>query len=80
MSDTCVTDNLHPTQRLQSDADTLEPSGQTSAEFGDIDNSQNSIDGMGAIKFTDEKDCGFFGMRLATSQFECETEIFRAFV
>ncbi|CDM33122.1 Zn(2)-C6 fungal-type DNA-binding domain [Penicillium roqueforti FM164] len=61
MSDTCVTDNLHPTQRLQSDADTLEPSGQTSAEFGDIDNSQNSIDGMGAIKFTDEKDCGFFG-------------------
>lgn len=32
------------------------------AEFGEIDASENSIDGMGAINFTDEEDCGFFGM------------------
>lgn len=32
------------------------------AEFGEIDLSENSIDGMGAINFTDEEDCGFFGM------------------
>lgn len=31
------------------------------AEFGEIDVSENPIDGMGAINFTDEEDCGFFG-------------------
>ncbi|KAJ5752333.1 transcriptional regulatory protein GAL4 [Penicillium odoratum] len=31
------------------------------AEFGEIDASENSIDGMGAINFADEEDCGFFG-------------------
>lgn len=31
------------------------------AEYGEIDASENSIDGMGAINFTDEEDCGFFG-------------------
>ncbi|KAL2216905.1 fungal-specific transcription factor domain-containing protein [Thermoascus aurantiacus ATCC 26904] len=31
------------------------------AEMGEVDTSENSIDGMGAIKFTDEEDCGFFG-------------------
>ncbi|KAJ5127534.1 transcriptional regulatory protein GAL4 [Penicillium atrosanguineum] len=31
------------------------------AEFGEIDISENPIDGMGAINFTDEEDCGFFG-------------------
>jgi len=30
--------------------------------MGEVDTSENSIDGMGAIKFTDEEDCGFFGM------------------
>lgn len=32
------------------------------AELGKIDISENSIDGMGAMKFTNEEDCGFFGM------------------
>ncbi|KAJ5921542.1 transcriptional regulatory protein GAL4 [Penicillium verhagenii] len=31
------------------------------AEFGEIDASENSIDGMGAINFAEEEDCGFFG-------------------
>ncbi|KAL1963182.1 hypothetical protein VTN77DRAFT_8615 [Rasamsonia byssochlamydoides] len=30
-------------------------------EIGEVDNSENSIDGMAAINFTDEEDCGFFG-------------------
>lgn len=35
---------------------------QGRAEFGEVDVSENPIDGMGAINFTDEEDCGFFGM------------------
>lgn len=35
---------------------------QDRAEFGEIDVSENPIDGMGAINFTDEEDCGFFGI------------------
>ncbi|KAJ5677468.1 transcriptional regulatory protein GAL4 [Penicillium maclennaniae] len=31
------------------------------AEYGEIDVSEHPIDGMGAINFTDEEDCGFFG-------------------
>ncbi|KIX98660.1 uncharacterized protein Z520_05961 [Fonsecaea multimorphosa CBS 102226] len=31
------------------------------AEMGEIDTSEDAIDGMGAIKFTDEEDCGYFG-------------------
>ncbi|KAL7894090.1 fungal-specific transcription factor domain-containing protein [Trichoderma sp. SZMC 28014] len=30
-------------------------------ELGEADISENSIDGMGAMKFTNEEDCGFFG-------------------
>lgn len=37
----------------------IDPPGR--AEFGEIDASENSIDGMGAINFADEEDCGFFG-------------------
>jgi hypothetical protein len=29
--------------------------------IGEIDNAEDSIDGMGAIKFTDEEDWGYFG-------------------
>lgn len=29
--------------------------------LGDIDTAEDSIDGMGAIKFTDEEDWGYFG-------------------
>ncbi|UKZ79319.1 hypothetical protein TrVFT333_007069 [Trichoderma virens FT-333] len=35
--------------------------GHDAAELGEIDISENSIDGMGAMKFTNEEDCGFFG-------------------
>ncbi|KIW21196.1 hypothetical protein PV08_01776 [Exophiala spinifera] len=40
-----------------------EPPAQysTSTEMGEIDTSEDAIDGMGAIKFTDEEDCGYFG-------------------
>lgn len=31
------------------------------SEIGEIDNSENSIDGMAAISFADEEDSGFFG-------------------
>lgn len=34
---------------------------QNNAELGDLDTAEDSIDGMGAIKFTDEEDCGYFG-------------------
>ncbi|KAJ5663727.1 transcriptional regulatory protein GAL4 [Penicillium longicatenatum] len=37
----------------------MSPPGR--AEFEEIDASENSIDGMGAINFADEEDCGFFG-------------------
>jgi hypothetical protein len=35
---------------------------QNNAEMGEMDTAEDSIDGMGAIKFTDEEDCGYFGM------------------
>ncbi|BCR91336.1 putative C6 transcription factor [Aspergillus chevalieri] len=35
--------------------------GHNASELGEIDVSESSIDGMGAMKFTDEEDCGFFG-------------------
>ncbi|OAP61679.1 hypothetical protein AYL99_03882 [Fonsecaea erecta] len=40
-----------------------EPSTQypANAELGEIDTSEDAIDGMGAIQFTDEEDCGYFG-------------------
>ncbi|KAL6249362.1 hypothetical protein RBB50_003215 [Rhinocladiella similis] len=40
-----------------------EPPAQypASTEMGEIDTSEDAIDGMGAIKFTDEEDCGYFG-------------------
>jgi hypothetical protein len=31
------------------------------AEIGEVDTAEDSIDGMGAIKFADEEDCGYFG-------------------
>lgn len=42
-----VSDPLHPNQ----------------GELGEVDACENPIDGMGAINFTDEEDCGFFGIR-----------------
>lgn len=37
------------------------PTDHEASEMGEIDISENSIDGMGAMKFTDEEDCGYFG-------------------
>lgn len=37
------------------------PRSHDTSELGEIDVSESSIDGMGAMKFTDEEDCGFFG-------------------
>lgn len=31
-------------------------------EIGEIDSTEDAIDGMGAIQFTDEEDCGYFGL------------------
>ena len=52
-----------------------EPSAPYSAnaEMGEIDTSEDAIDGMGAIKFTDEEDCGYFGMEsLLDSPISCQ--------
>lgn len=32
--------------------------------IGDIDTAEDPIDGMGAIKFTDEEDWGYFGQKI----------------
>jgi hypothetical protein len=34
---------------------------QGNGDMGEIDMAEDSIDGMGAIKFTDEEDWGYFG-------------------
>jgi hypothetical protein len=34
---------------------------QSAAEMGEPDTAEDSIDGMGAMKFEDEEDCGYFG-------------------
>lgn len=34
----------------------------TSEPLGETDVSESSVDGMGALQFTDEENCGFFGM------------------
>lgn len=40
-----------------------DPRGENTTEpLGEIDVSESSVDGMGALQFTDEENCGFFGM------------------
>ena len=34
---------------------------QSNGGIGELDTAENSIDGMGAMKFTDEEDWGYFG-------------------
>jgi len=34
---------------------------ENTAEIGELDTAEDSIDGMGAMKFADEEDCGYFG-------------------
>lgn len=48
----------HPT-----DGVAQEYQSATISELGEIDSSENAVDGMGAMNFTDEEDSGFFGMR-----------------
>lgn len=56
-------DENHSTRDGESVAHVTSQSVNPNAgEMGEVDASENSIDGMGAIKFTDEEDCGFFGM------------------
>lgn len=56
-------DTSHCTRESDSVAHVTSQSVNPNAgEMGEVDVSENSIDGMGAIKFTDEEDCGFFGM------------------
>lgn len=50
-----------PTPPKSDPLERFNPASQGRAEFGEIDVSENAIDGMGAINFTDEEDCGFFG-------------------
>ncbi|KAK9251138.1 fungal-specific transcription factor domain-containing protein [Lipomyces tetrasporus] len=40
---------------------TCRPRSYSVSVLGEVDNSENSIDGMGAMRFTDEEECGFFG-------------------
>ncbi|KAJ9377612.1 transcriptional regulator family: Fungal Specific TF [Paecilomyces variotii] len=55
-------DTSHCTRESDSVAHVTSQSVNPNAgEMGEVDVSENSIDGMGAIKFTDEEDCGFFG-------------------
>ncbi|KAL1866395.1 hypothetical protein Plec18167_009063 [Paecilomyces lecythidis] len=55
-------DENHSTRDGESVAHVTSQSVNPNAgEMGEVDASENSIDGMGAIKFTDEEDCGFFG-------------------
>lgn len=65
-TDTASTGQLANSSRPSAPDSTLlpEPSAQYSAnaEIGEIDTSEDAIDGMGAIKFTDEEDCGYFGI------------------
>jgi hypothetical protein len=35
----------------------------TLTELAEMDPSENAVDGMGAMTFTDEEESGFFGMR-----------------
>lgn len=39
----------------------------TNEEIGEIDTTEDAIDGMGAIQFTDEEDCGYFGQLFLAS-------------
>lgn len=40
------------------------PRNQSISELGEVDVSESSINGIGAMKFTDEEDCGFFGAKI----------------
>lgn len=42
---------------------------ENTAEIGELDTAEDSIDGMGAMKFADEEDCGYFGTYLVVSGF-----------
>jgi hypothetical protein len=39
-------------------------------ELGEVDTAEDSIDGMGAIKFTNEEDCGYFGIEHSNGIFD----------
>lgn len=64
-ADTTLAGQLASSSRPSAPDSTVLPEASTeystNAEMGEIDTSEDAIDGMGAIKFTDEEDCGYFG-------------------
>ena len=71
---------LHPLRESRSNAPVISTSASAlkktnpvvsgplnQGELGEVDACENPIDGMGAINFTDEEDCGFFGMHDAVT-------------
>jgi hypothetical protein len=59
--DTPVTGSVSAIEERQSVLLSSAAGTHDATELGEIDISENSIDGMGAMKFTNEEDCGFFG-------------------
>lgn len=53
--------NEAPSQEQRRDLNTPGQRTDSISELGEVDHSENSIDGMGAMRFTDEEECGFFG-------------------
>ncbi|KAJ5289256.1 uncharacterized protein N7443_009509 [Penicillium atrosanguineum] len=48
----------HPTEGVAQ-----EHQSDTMSELGEIDSSENAVDGMGTMNLTEEEESGFFGMR-----------------
>ncbi|KAJ5144386.1 hypothetical protein N7476_004811 [Penicillium atrosanguineum] len=54
---TSRTVDSHPTEGVAQ-----EHQSDTMSELGEIDSSENAVDGMGAMNLTEEEESGFFGM------------------
>lgn len=51
-----------PAERISSEHTSARSVNAGAPEIGEIDTSENAVDGMGAMQFTDEEDCGFYGL------------------
>lgn len=51
----------------QRDIGTRRQRSHSISELGEVDHSESNIDGMGAMIFTDEEECGFFGINSDSS-------------
>jgi hypothetical protein len=63
-SGTDVENNTSPSRDSSSSPGQAHIAFSDKAEIREIDTAEDSIDGMGAIQFTDEEDCGYFGIQL----------------